>query len=249
MTNHHLDLRSHEVRAALDDRLSLIVRSLEPQPPVGYDFTDIEDQIAHFYADVVGQGYCVNLPFALEDRLWGREAWRVGAWHYNNSEVALDYVDGPRKEWLHVDDPDQLHRLIDQSREDARAACIKLSTKNYYEYTWPPDHSPTRWRPSITMPPWASRLTLTVKDVDVKRVREISSREIITAGIRPDAEMLVAIDLWASDLHQRHEYHRAHIEPFRHNWNATHGPDAWDRNPWCAFYSVTVHSTNIDREG
>ena len=239
MTDHPLDLRPHEVRAAVDGRLSLIVRPLEPQPKwpdarlILIDKTrTAEDSPLAIFCWRSGRRLKVKLPLASKDRLWGREAWRVGAWHEGNEVVALDYVDGPRKEWLDVDGPDQLHRLIAQSREDARRANVKLSTKNYYEYTWPPGRGPTRWRPSDEMPRWASRLTLTVKDVAVKRVQEITEEETYATGHpitwdgRPYDPPPPNVDGWQG-------YGRS-------SFSLTY-PDAWNRNLLCAFYSVTVH--------
>ncbi|MBF9050604.1 hypothetical protein GTA62_14875 [Roseobacter sp. HKCCD9010] len=256
MTDHPLDLRPHEVRAALDGRLSLIVRPLENVPPAPepdchpkhvqkHEAPYLDAYCSQHRTDTNPRGMSrfwnwwqvddrmcwpqFEVQFAPGDRLWCRETWRIGAWHYNNATVALDYVDGPRKEWLDVDDIDQLHRLIDESREDARKANVRLSDLTYYEYTWPPGHSPTRWRPSITMPRWASRLTLTVSDVDVKRVQEISPKEARSTGVdpvhmAPGGPYGNPSDGW---LDYREGFKRQH-------------QDAWDRNPWCAFYSVTV---------
>jgi hypothetical protein len=170
-----------------------------------------------------------------------REAWRVGAWHYHNAEVAIDYCDGPRKEWLGVDDPDMLHRLIDQSRADAKKAGSPLRD-SYYEYSWSPGDSPCRWRPSIFMPRWASRLTLTVTDVRVQRLQDISEADAVAEGIQPLNSGFGYYDptgsqgaafTWAADA-------------FGHLWNSLHGPDAWDKNPWVAAYTFTVQHGNID---
>ena len=163
------------------------------------------------------------------DRLWVREAWRIGAWDWNNAQIAVDYCDGPRKEWLAVDDGDMLHRLIDQSRADAVKAGLPLRY-SYYEYSWSPGHSPCRWRSPIHMPRWASRLTLLVTDVRVQRLQEISRGDAMEEGC-PFANM-------ADGPNPRDWY--------RDIWNSIHGPDAWDANPWVAAISFTVHRCNID---
>lgn len=170
-----------------------------------------------------------DTPYAPGDRLWVREAWRIGAWDWNNAQIAVDYCDGPRKEWLAVDDGDMLHRLIDQSRADAVKAGLPMRD-SYYEYSWAPGHSPCRWRSPIHMPRWASRLTLLVTDVRAQRVQEISRGDAMEEGC-PFANM-------ADGPNPRDWY--------RDIWNSIHGPDAWDANPWVAAISFTVHRCNID---
>jgi hypothetical protein len=54
----------------------------------------------------------------------------------------------------------------------------------------PPDN--IKWRSPATMPLWASRLTLVVKEVRVKRVNELTGQEILSMGhnslVHPDAD-------------------------------------------------------------
>ena len=170
------------------------------------------------------------------DRLWVREAWRIGAWDWNNAQIAVDYCDGPRKEWLAVDDGDMLHRLIDQSRADAVKAGLPLRY-SYYEYSWSPGHSPCRWRSPIHMPRWASRLTLLVTDVRVQRLQEISEADAKAEGVGG-----VCWEDWR-DYGGPSSYRL----PFRSLWNSIHGHDAWDHNPWVAALTFTVHRCNIDK--
>ena len=116
------------------------------------------------------------------DHLWMRETWRIGAWN-DNTQIAVDYrADGyARREWLDVPDEDMFERLWIQSSDDALAAGIVEDPDGLYY--WAPGEAPTRWRPSIHMPRWASRIALEVTDVRVKRVQEISKEDALAEGL------------------------------------------------------------------
>ena len=88
------------------------------------------------------------------------------------------------------------------------------------------DYSPEeianiRWRPSIHMPRWASRITLLVEAVRVERLQEINRGDAMSEGC-PFPNMAKGDDP---------------REWFRGVWNSIHGPDAWDANP---YVSVTT---------
>ena len=98
-----------------------------------------------------------------------------------------------------------------------------------------------RWRPSIHMPRWASRLTLTVTDVRVQRLQEISESDAQAEGCRPAFTDTSCAG--TAPVSSRPSYRWG----FPELWNSLHGPDAWDANPWVVALTFTVHRGNIDR--
>ena len=84
-----------------------------------------------------------------------------------------------------------------------------------------------RWRPSIHMPRWASRITLRVTDVRVQRVQDISEEDAVAEGVRwHDGEMIYA---WKgiSSAPSARAY-------FAEIWDSINEPRGfgWDANPW-----------------
>jgi hypothetical protein len=100
-------------------------------------------------------------------------------------------------------------------------------------------HELRKKRPSIHMPRWASRLTLTVTDVRVQRVQEISEADAVAEGIIPSEE----------PNEMKWEHYAPHGVAFRTLWDSLNGPRGygWDANPWVAAYTFTVARQNIDQ--
>jgi hypothetical protein len=73
----------------------------------------------------------------------------------------------------------------------------------------------TRWRPSIHMPRWASRITLEVVAVRVERLNDISAYDAISEGI----DLTGATD-------------RAARQSFQLLWESINGAGSWAANPW-----------------
>ncbi len=80
-----------------------------------------------------------------------------------------------------------------------------------------------RWRPSIFMPRWASRITLRVVDVRVERVQDISDEDCINEGMWMYSPNNVGP---APEILSRGDF--AELWDFI---NARRG-HAWDTNPW-----------------
>ena len=92
-----------------------------------------------------------------------------------------------------------------------------------------------KMRPSIHMPRWASRLTLTVTDVRVQRLQDISEADAMAEGV--DAVTMDDVPRQAA-MSRRSD--------FAALWNSLHGPEAWDANPWVAAYTFRPVLGNID---
>lgn len=111
----------------------------------------------------------------------------------------------------------------------------------YYREGFDRTH-PARWRPSIHMPRWASRITLEVTSVRAQRLHDISEADAIAEGLKsvskdgslykwgiPDADGLPGTDdhgwpwrEWEAD--PRRAYARL--------WERINGAGSWDANPW-----------------
>jgi hypothetical protein len=151
---------------------------------------------------------------ATGDRLWVREAF-IGPYAYEVNEYPpRDW--GNKAIWFPADGP------------------------------VPEKHAGQFWhraRPSIHMPRWASRLTLTVTDVRVQRLQDISAKDSIAEG----AHCRTCEAMGQSACHGRGCF--ASIDAYRTLWNSLHGPGAWDANPWVVALTFTVQRGNIDKIG
>lgn len=95
------------------------------------------------------------------------------------------------------------------------------------------NHDPkgAKWRPSIHMPRWASRITLEITGVRVERLREISKEDAIAEGVSeivvpgieygPYGDPVQPLDCSATDR-----------DRFDHLWQSIHGAESWFANPW-----------------
>jgi hypothetical protein len=132
----------------------------------------------------------------------------------------------------------------------------------------------SRWRSPIHMPRWASRLTLTVTDVRVQRLQDISEADAVAEGAtsRPSCAGFMSREAgWSMDWSRVGELSAYALRPpggsakaplketdialdsprwaFASYWTDLHGPDAWAANPWVCALTFTVHRCNIDQMG
>lgn len=103
-----------------------------------------------------------------------------------------------------------------------------------------------RVRSPIHMPRWASRLTLTVTDVRVQRLMEMTDADAVAEGVTVPAAC-EALDLCGG--HDAGLCAVAAIGPrdlFESLWSSIHGPGAWNANPWVSAITFTTEQRNID---
>lgn len=146
------------VRAILDGRKSE-TRRVVKNPPQGWELIDNRNRaLWQAGATTFAQGCPYGFP---GDRLWVRETWAT-------------------------------HPLSEGSEPPYRIL-MKADGSNWW--TWEhgpergvesddfPEWTPERWRPSIHMPRWASRLTLEVTGVRVERLQDITEEGAKEEGI------------------------------------------------------------------
>lgn len=91
-----------------------------------------------------------------------------------------------------------------------------------------------KWRRSVHMPRWASRITLEITDVHVERVQDITNDEAIADGayeVRKVGDD-IAHATWTMDgLDWRYDTPK---EAFAATWDSLYAADGfgWDVNPW-----------------
>jgi hypothetical protein len=139
----------------------------------------------------------LRCPYGVPgERLWVREAWAPGDLMVFNAEK---------------DDPETILYRADKAalHWDGKAMRTPMDT---YAFNW----GSVRWKPSIHMPRWASRITLEVTGVRVERLKDISRGDAMDEGC-PFQNMAKGDDprQWYAAL-----------------WDQINGPGSWDANPW-----------------
>jgi len=206
------------VRALLDGRKTQTRRVLKPQLVPCLSWSDPPPGT---YPSAAGWS---RIPYAPGDRLYVQEDWCT------------------------------IKSLDDQAPSDMRKSCLDAG----YPSAWAPieylaDGTRDNWkngdefgrrRWSRHMLRELSRLTLTITEVRVQRLQEISGRDMLAEGVRCQG----CHDVGTGDFsacrdggcfEQRGD--------FVHLWDSLHGLGAWAMNPWVCALTFVVHRKNIDR--
>ena len=100
----------------------------------------------------------------------------------------------------------------------------------------------TRWKPSIFMPRWASRITLEITDIRVERLQDISEEDAAAEGCRPyfDKENPVKVEGCSMPMQPL----VTPKESFQKLWQSINGN--WKNNPFVWVIEFKVHNKNVD---
>ncbi|HBQ8756660.1 TPA: morphogenetic protein [Klebsiella quasipneumoniae] len=179
------------VRAILDGRKT------QTRRPVKFPVLDKNlgcELSGNELAGELSAGNYLNSAFGRPgDCIWVRETWSSDfANYYPNDRV-----------WYAADN----NRRLDIEVVDGVRGIYSPESDVYV---------PFRWRPSIHMPRWASRILLEITDVRVERLKSISDGDAIREGCS-------TADMKSGDCV---------ADVFARLWASIYGSDSWNANPW-----------------
>ncbi len=180
-------------------------------------------------------GHGCKVPYVPGDRLWVRETWRIAPYSCEgwvpDAVPCIGWIDYRAGGNAEVRAPSFSHVL------DAFGKKVDVD--------W--DCLPDTWRPSLFMPRWASRLTLTVTDVRVQRLQEISEADAIAEGIER-SPLPPGVSGPATYHVPNYSGSPDAVGAYRFLWNSLHttAGERWDDNPFVVAITFAVRKGNID---
>lgn len=139
------------------------------------------------------------------DRIWVRETWQIDAPH-----------DGT---WASTQFYGCKGTPLSEIPERFRHPAYCLYSANWL-------HGQIKWRPSLLMPRWASRITLEITEVRVERLQDISEADALAEGI-------VQLLDGGFGLTAGEHYHAADPRiSYWSLWDAINGQGSAESNPW-----------------
>lgn len=218
------------VRAIRDGRKTQTRRIINPQPPLYIDELHGNElrnrapyELEHPETGcIVGSGFfddddlAYKCPFGRHgDELWVRETWAVHGCLYD--DLPPRGIHGSVKGGAWKDGDSIWYAADGENPTPATGSCKQRG----------------RWRVSIHMPRWASRIQLLITDVQVERLNDITEEDAKAEGTSCRSDLawggLYGTDpdtmpAWAVD--------HGHRYGFREIWEQINGEGSWDANPW-----------------
>jgi len=190
------------VRAILDGRKTQTRRVVKPQPDFVVNGLAIITTPEDEHLGRLGK--MIACPYGQPgDRLWVRETW--GA-HFMWNGMPPAQIPNDGRTCLFYQADGAIVRGCESSQV-------------------------TKWRPSIHMPRWASRITLEVLSVRVERLNEISDRgaanDCTAEGVFHCGMPVPYYEQWHGD-----GFNSSEKWMYVKLWESINGPGSWAENPW-----------------
>lgn len=200
------------VKAILEGRKTQTRRVIKPQPDSrpGTECTRLLFKCRDGktpLVDTAAEEAAFMCPYGLRgDRLWVRETH--GIFSVDGSYVSVGY---------------KARMPEGKTLADTDGGLDVIPVYDREQVYWAENHiNCEKWRPSIFMPRWASRITLEIKDVRVERLQEISETDAIAEGIT-----------YHGSPTSQHILDRHFSKQFAEGWDKLNGKRApWASNPW-----------------
>ena len=143
------------------------------------------------------------------DRLWVRETWGLN----EPNPCSYDPIDErglPDSAYIMANGA---KHVLDFWRD---RIVFRASIKGNYT-----DREVKRWRPSIHMPRWVSRIMLEITDVRVERLHDISEHDAMAEGCAGGHGSI-----------PDYAYNASSDEHYSWLWDSINGAGSWNANPW-----------------
>ncbi|HHM5622836.1 TPA: hypothetical protein ACRNOX_000238 [Pseudomonas aeruginosa] len=142
------------------------------------------------------------------DRLWVREAWQ--------GPLISDEEQDANQSWWK-----------DMTKFQNPGHCAYRASGDDNEYFDPDGYFHCKWKPSIHMPRWASRILLEITAVRVERLQDISEEQALAEGVRGEPcdharQACADIGCWGDTAKGA----------FGFLWESLNGEGSWAANPW-----------------
>lgn len=224
MTEHPIIFNGPMVRATLEGRKTQTRRVIKPQlhgigPSHWYSH-----EPEGWWTCGDNTGTIWRCPYGLpSDRLWVREMWQVGGW---DELLHVQRVNFRANDTAFIPNEPESSEVDDSMNEWCGRTMDELIAAGYEApddapFNLPEGAWPVKWRPSIHMPHWASRINLEVVNIWVERVQEIMGDDFYAEGC-PDNFVSLKDQIMVPQ------------DWFRNLWDSLNAKRGlgWDANPW-----------------
>lgn len=218
------------VRAILEGRKTQTRRTVKHPPHQRIENLHVGGDVEWPCRETDDGMVAMHCPYGVVgDRLWVRETW-MPAEVKSEQSVAI------------------LYKASNDVRPDGVGA-ESFGATRWFERPWEEingfrqdiermEVEGDKWRPSLFLPRWASRLTLEIVGVRVERLNEISEVDAIAEGVESKpSERWEGRRVWRDftpddPANPDGEWFERARDSYRSLWRSINGPESWEPNPY-----------------